>query len=222
MFHRFQRVNLPHQPGIQAQDHRRLPFAGVPHLRLTKRGGIGGSQVGEMPIRREEQQQIGTLTVALACLEHRLPARDVVPAVSIEEHDPSKSVHQSVLDHPPQKIQVGAGRGGNRSRKIQVMIRIPQPLQGCDDDPVLHGELHPAHDFTEQQAVGVHRQVMAVLFHGGHRKHPRRVLRQRRHLTPIHLGKLHVGGMSRERWQATRLRARHGAFANLRLAQAPG
>ena len=55
------------------------------------------------------------------------------------------------------------------------MLRVAEPVERGEQHAVGDVGLHPAQDFAEQQAVGEHRQVVAVLLQRGDRNDDRRV-----------------------------------------------
>ena len=123
-------IDIAHQFGMNRLDHRGLPFTGMPHVTLYQ---IIAREPWfcMVPISREKQQQVLSRAIPLPSLEHRLPSGDIVATVSVQEYDPTKTVPNRVVDHPVEQINISPRFGGERSRKMEVMIRISQPLQRC-------------------------------------------------------------------------------------------
>ena len=92
-------------------------------------------------------------------LEHRLPTRHVVAAMTIEQDDALEAMMQHVFNHPHQEVQIDSRRRGEGSGKIQVVVRIPQPREWCEGDAIAKPLGRSADDFTQQQAIGEERQV---------------------------------------------------------------
>ena len=129
--------------------------------------------------------------MALADLEDRLLGRDVVAAVAIDEDDPSESVNEETLDEVVEKIEVDPWRGRDGAGKVEVMVRITEPLERREEDAIGHPRRHAGDDLPEEEAVGDHGEMMPVLLDRRHRDHDGRILGKGRHLRPCHLDEVH-------------------------------
>jgi hypothetical protein len=126
--------------------------------------------------------------MTLAELENRLPPGHIIPAVSIDEHDPPKSVMHEVLGKPDEEVEIHARRRRQRPAKIKMVVRIPQPHQGREQHPFAKSSANPAKDFVEQEAVGEDGEMVAVLLKRRDRDHDRDVLRECAQLGPGEVG----------------------------------
>jgi hypothetical protein len=111
--------------------------------------------------------------VALPNFKHNLSARNVIAAVSINEDQASKTVLEEILKQSAQEVEIRPRWSGQRSGEIEVMIRIPEPGERREQDPIGDALCSPVNDFAQEQAVGEERQVMSVLLERGDGKHDR-------------------------------------------------
>src|SRR5687768_16364506 len=104
------------------------------HFSLDQLRYAVGRSRAQIPVSREEQQQVGARTVALANFKYRLAPGDIIPTVSVDKYQPTKAMLNEVLNQPAQHIEVSARWSGEGSREVEVMIGVAQPEQGCEQD----------------------------------------------------------------------------------------
>ena len=139
-------LNSPTKPG-EMQHHRGLPLAGVTHLILHERW-IELFRLGpQQPVGCRQQQQVVSRSVALARLEDGLPGRDDVAAVAVQEHDPTETVGDEVVDQIAEKIEVSPRRGRERAGEVHVMVRVAQPEERRPDHAIAKCAGGQANDF---------------------------------------------------------------------------
>jgi len=120
-----------------------------------------------MPVSREQQEQVASLPMPLPDFEDGLFAGDIVSTVPIDEDEPFESVQNEVLRETTKQIDVRAGRAGERSWKIKMMVRVSQPHQWGIEHAVREPMRRALHDFSEQNAIREERQVMPMLLERG-------------------------------------------------------
>ena len=152
--------------GREGENHRRFPFAGVAHVLLNE---VFAALVGfgEIPIRGEEEKQIVPIPILLAKLEDGLFGGDDVAAVTVQEEDAFESVAEEVFGEVFKEVQVKARRGGDRAGVIDVVIGVAEPLERGEKGAIAGGGFGTADDFAEKEAIGIDREVVAVLFDSG-------------------------------------------------------
>src|SRR5436190_17301253 len=123
-FHGFDTLEIAHKLWSDPKNHRGLPLARVTHFALAQAKLGEARRVGQIPIRREEEQQIVALPVSLTDFEDRLLAGNIIPAMTVDEHEPPEAVLNKILEQTVQQIEIRPRRRRQRSRKIKVMIRV--------------------------------------------------------------------------------------------------
>src|ERR1051326_4447955 len=98
-------IQSPDQLWSQAQDHRSFPFVGVAHLMLPEARLDLPRLCPELPVGREQQQQIMPLPVPLTDLEHRLASRHVVATVAIDEDETPKAMPDKILHQAAKQVE---------------------------------------------------------------------------------------------------------------------
>jgi hypothetical protein len=111
----------------EAQHHRGLPLAGVPHGTLRQAGDrLPG--VSAVPVGQSGQEEVVAVAVLLAKLEGRLLRGDGVTPVAVEEHDPAEVVHEEALRQVAEEVEIEPRRRRDRAGHVEVMVRVTQPL----------------------------------------------------------------------------------------------
>src|SRR5260221_14699616 len=95
--HRFSGFVIAHEMRSAAEDHRRFPFAGVPHLLLAKARVCKMRFSSQRPVGCKEQEQVAALPMALARLEHGLLSWHVIATVAVDEDQAAKAVLDEIL-----------------------------------------------------------------------------------------------------------------------------
>ena len=112
-------------------------------------------------------------------------------AVAVDQHQAAKSVSDEVAQKIAEQIEIGPRRSRERAGEVEMMLRVSQPHQRGEQRPIAEGRRRPPHDFSQEEAIGEERHVMAVLFEGRDGKNDRHVLGKRGHVGPMQIGKLH-------------------------------
>lgn len=76
------------------------------------------------------------MPIPLSRFKNRLPTGNVVATVTVEEHDPSKSVSDHVVDQSTKHVKIVPRSSRQRAWKIDVMVRITKPHQRAQKWPV--------------------------------------------------------------------------------------
>ena len=145
------------------------------------------------PVGGEQEQQVGSLTVPLPGLEHGLLPRHDVAAVAVDERDPREAVSDEVVRQVLDEVEIDARRSRERAGEVAVVMRVAEPLQRREQ--ALRGGcrlLHPADHLAEQERIGEHRHVPAVLLKCGDREDDGRGSRQGGDGRPRQVGKVHA------------------------------
>lgn len=129
----------------------------------------------QVPVGAEEQEKILPLPVPLPHLEDRLFARHVVPPVPVEQQQPTEAVTDEILQQPRQQINVKPRFRRERPRKIEMMMRVAEPLQRREQGGRAQSLLGPARDLPHEQGIGEEWGVRPVLLERSHRKHHGRI-----------------------------------------------
>jgi len=104
--------------------------------------------------------------VALADLEDDLRDRHDVASVPVEQPQASKPVGDEVLAEPCEQAEVDPRWGGEGAREVEVVVDVPQPSQGREQDAVFESLCDAADDFAQELAVGEERHVVPALLQG--------------------------------------------------------
>ena len=149
----------------------------MPHLLLHQTGDALGGVAGRVPVGEREQQQVAAVAVVLLQFEKGLLAGDDVSAVAVDEDDPREPVIEEAPREVLEHVEVTAGGSGQRAGEVEVVVRVAEPLERREQAlPRDRRELHAAQDLAQQERVGEHRHVPAVLFERGDGEDDRRVL----------------------------------------------
>src|SRR5262245_60114612 len=133
-----------------AEDHRSLPFASMPHLPLMD-AAIGFVwSASQVPISRRQKKQVAAATSALSDFKDCLPCRHIVAAMAVKKDQPCKSVMEKVLHQAAQEIEVDARRAGERSGKIDVVIGVAQPHERGKENTLVEPLRNASHNFPQQ------------------------------------------------------------------------
>jgi hypothetical protein len=161
------------------------------HLGLAKLQCREARLLREVPVGGEQQEQIIAPPMPLANLEHSLLPWNVIPAMSVDEHETAEAMLDKILEQSSQQIQIRPWWGRQRSGKVEMVIRVAEPRERCEQDAIADPLRRPADDFAKEQAVGEERQVMPVLFECGDGKHDRSILVERLDRRPCQFRELH-------------------------------
>ena len=99
----------------------------------------------------------------LAHFEERLPARDIIAAVTVNEDDAPKTVSDEIVRKPAYEVDVASRPRGQGARKIHVMIRVPEPHQRREEHFVFQRLGRASDNFAKQKTIGEYREVMSML-----------------------------------------------------------
>ncbi len=91
----------------------------------------------------------------------------------------------------PEQAEVDPRWGGEGAREVEVVVGVPQPLQGREQDAVFESLCDAADDFAQELAVGEERHVVPALLQGRDREDDGRFRGQAPHLGPGHLLQQH-------------------------------
>src|SRR4051812_24774305 len=173
--------------GRDLQDHRRLPFAGVTHVGLLQ-AWVKFLRFGtEQPIRSEQQQKIRAASILLALLENCLPARHVVSPMPVDDHNAAKPLVNEVLEQVSKNIEISAGRSGQSSGKIQVMIGVPEPEHRGKKRAIFYDFSSPLDDLTQKHTICKYREMLSVLLESTDRNDDRHIFIQPLNVRGFHL-----------------------------------
>ena len=169
----------------QAEDHARFPFAGMSHDALLNAGIAKPGFSTEVPVGREEEEEIVAFAVFLPGLEDCLFAGSIVAAVAVEKKESGESMGNEVLKEAIKQVKVDAGFGRKGAGKVHVVMRIAQPHERRDEDAFTHLGFDAANEFVREETVGVYRHVTPVLLKRGKGKDHRYITTERRDLIPF-------------------------------------
>lgn len=114
----------------------------------------------------------------MADFEQRLAPRNVIAPVTVQEDQAAESLLEEVLCEAGQDIEISPGRCGKGSLKIEVMVGIAEPQERDEEHLRCKARPDALDELSQEQAVGEHRQVVAMLFECGNGDHHRDVPRE--------------------------------------------
>jgi len=152
---------------------------------------VGGGRGGEVPVGGEEEEEVVAGAVILAEFEDGLFAGYDVAAMAVEEENAFEAVMEVVFGEVAEEVEVEAGGGGDGAGVIGVVVGVAEPLEGREEGGVSDLGFRATEDFAEEKAIGIDREVMAVLFDSGDGDEDGGVFVEGLHRGPCHVGDVH-------------------------------